>query len=335
MRPMPPAPWRVTFVTNPDECNLRCPMCATHGRGASPARPPRRLPYALVERVVLEAGPGLREVVASTRGEPLLWAGLPALAALCGRRGLRLNLTTNGTFPGRGAEGWAGLLCPVASDVKVSWNGASPGVDGEIMGGRPPAAAAASLAAFAAARDAIAARTGHRCGLSLQVTAQEANVAELAGIVRLAARAGVDRVKVNQLQVHHPSQAGGSLRASAGGALRWNEAVAACRAAAEEVPRRDGGRVSLQNLVEWPEDGSPPPAGDCPFAGREAWVDVDGRFLPCPAPAAREGRLGELGSAWATTLPEAWSGAAWRAVAAGWRDHPSCRDCPFRRPGGA
>jgi MoaA/NifB/PqqE/SkfB family radical SAM enzyme len=335
MRPMLPGPWRVTFVTNPDDCNLRCPMCATHGRGASPARPPRRLPYEIAERVALEAGPGLREVVPSTRGEPLLWSGLPALAALLGRHGLRLNLTTNGTFPGRGPEGWADLLCPVASDVKVSWNGASPGVDGAIMGGRDFAEAEASLVAFAAARDAIADRTGHRCQLSLQVTAQEANVAELPGIVELAARAGVDRVKVNQLQAHPPSRTGGALRASAGGARRWNAAVSACRAAAAEAPRRHGGRVSLQNLVEWPEDGSPLPAGDCPFAGREAWVEVDGRFLPCPAPAAREGRLGDLGSAFTTTLPEAWAGAAWRAVAAGWRDHPSCRDCPLRRPGGA
>jgi MoaA/NifB/PqqE/SkfB family radical SAM enzyme len=335
MRRMLPAPWRVTFVTNPDECNLRCPMCATHGDGASPVRPPRRLPYDLVERVSLEAGPALREVVPSTRGEPLLWEGLPGLAALCERRGLRLNVTTNGTFPGRGAEGWARLLCPVATDVKVSWNGASPGVDGVVMGGRDPAAAEGALATFARVRDEVAEGAGRRCGLSLQVTAQEANVAELEGIVRLAARAGVDRVKVNHLQVHHPSQAGASLGGSPGGVGRWNAAVAACRAAAADTPRAGGGRVALQNVVELPEDGSRLPAGDCPFAGREAWVEVDGRFLPCPAPAAREGRLGHLGSAWATPLHEAWAGEAWRAIASGWRVLAPCRDCAFRRPGGA
>jgi MoaA/NifB/PqqE/SkfB family radical SAM enzyme len=325
----------MTFVTNPDECNLRCEMCATHGAGTEPVRPPRRLPFALVERVVGEAGAGLREVVPSTRGEPLLWAGLPALAALAGRRGLLLNVTTNGTFPGLGAAGWARLLCPVGADVKVSWNGASPEVDRAIGGGRDAAAARAALVEFARARDEAAARAGRRCTLSLQVTAQEGNVEELPELVRLAARSGVDRVKVNQLQVHHPSQAAASLRATPGGVRRWNAAVAACKAAAREALRPDGTPVALQNVAPWPEDGRPPPAGDCPFAGREAWVEVDGRWLPCPAPAAREGRLGDLGSAWTTPLPEAWGAPAWRAVAGGWRDHPACRDCAFRRPGGA
>ncbi|MCX5731051.1 MAG: hypothetical protein NTY18_06810 [Deltaproteobacteria bacterium] len=35
--------WRITYVTNPDECNLACPMCATHpevARASRPAGPP-------------------------------------------------------------------------------------------------------------------------------------------------------------------------------------------------------------------------------------------------------------------------------------------------------
>jgi MoaA/NifB/PqqE/SkfB family radical SAM enzyme len=333
-----PAPWRITFVTNPDECNLRCPMCATHSdeaRAARPAGPPRRL--ALAEVIaVLDALPTLpREVVPSTRGEPLLWPGLPELAEACGSRGIRLNVTTNGSFPGRGAESWARILCPVGSDVKVSWGAPSPSLDQELLGGRDPARALADLRTLVRVRDEIASGGGNRCGVSLQVSAREENVSGLPGLVRLAAAEGLDRVKVNHLQLHFPSLRPSSLRRSPEGALRWNAAVRACREVAREAPRAGGGQVELQGLVELPVDGTPPPRGECPFAGREAWVEVDGTYLPCPSPLAREGRLGHLGSLREGPLAQAWNAPAWRAVGDGWRKLAPCQDCPFRSPGGA
>jgi MoaA/NifB/PqqE/SkfB family radical SAM enzyme len=274
-------------------------------------------------------------VVASTRGEPLLWDGLPGLAAAAARRGFRLNVVTNGSFPGLGAEGWARVLCPVGSDVKISWGAADPEVDRRLLGGRDPGRAVADLRAFVRVRDAVAAAGGNRCGVSLQVAAREENVDGLADLVRMAAREGLDRVKVNQLQLHFPSLAASSLRRSPEGTARWNRAVTACREAAASTPRPDGGRVVLEGLVERAADGSPGPRGDCPFAGREAWVEADGRYLPCPAPAAREGRLPGLGSLDELTLGEAWRGPAWRRVGDGWRDLAPCADCPFRSPGGA
>ena len=92
--------------------------------------------------------------------------------------------------------------------------------------------------------------------------------------------------------------------------------------------------MALAGLVELPENGGAP-LRDCPFAGREAWVEVNGTYLPCPAPAAREGRLGHLGSLGEGTIALAWSAPAWRAVGDGWKDLAPCRDCAFRSPGGA
>lgn len=313
-------------------------MCATHsdeGRAARPPGPPRHLPLEAVIGAIDSLPEAPREVVTSTRGEPLLWDGLPGLVGACAARGIRLNVTTNGSWPGRGAEAWASLLCPVGSDVKVSWGASDPEVDREIMGGRDPAGAIEDLRAFVRVREAVAAAGGNRCGVSLQVAAREENVDGLPGLVRMAAEEGLDRVKVNQLQIHFPSLAGSSLRRSAAAARRWNAAVDACAEAAAASPRAGGGRVRLEGLVPLPEDGSPPPRGDCPFVGREAWVEVDGRYLPCPAPAAREGRLPWLGSLDEASLGAAWRGDAWRALANGWRALDPCRDCPFRSPGGA
>ncbi len=337
---MSTGPWRVTFVTNPDDCNLRCLMCGGHSDlarlAAGPRPEPRRLDLALVQAVLDERhGRGLSEVIPSTMGEPLLWPDLPALLDLCSRRGIKVNLTTNGTFPGRGAAGWAERLCPASSDVKISWNGASAATAESIMRGLDFAAALAGLRVFLSVRDRLAAAGGWRCRVSLQVTAMEANVAELPGIVRLAASLGVDRVKVNQVQVHFDEIHGQSLRRDPPAIRRWNRAARASREAAEAARRPDGSMVELQNLVELSPEGEPAPLGPCPFLGREAWVTVEGRFAPCPAPGAARGELGDLGSLRERTLGQIWEGRPYRDLVAEWPGREPCRRCSFRRPGGA
>jgi len=341
-RPASGGPWRITFVTNPDDCNLGCAMCEC-GVGAPSwgerdrRSAPRRLDPAAVLAVLDERrGSPLREVIPSTMGEPLLWAGLDALVDRCAAQGLRLNLTTNGTWPGRGPAEWAERLFPVASDVKVSWNGATPGVAAELMSGLDLARAVADLRVLLARRDALAARTGIRSTVSFQVTAQEGNVAELGAIVRLAAALGVDRLKINQIQVRFPSLAQRSLRRNRLAVARWNHAVREMEAAAEEARTPDGRKVELRNAVELPHDPAARlPPGECPFVGVEAWVLVDGRFAPCPNPAAVRGELGAFGSLADRTLGQFWEGEELGALAAGYEEHPVCRECPFRRPGGA
>ncbi len=302
-----------------------------------PPGPPRRMPIALAERILREAArSGLAEVIPSTLGEPLLWAGMDALVDLCAALGIALNLTTNGTFPGRGAAAWGARLVPVASDIKVSWNGATAATAEAIMPGLPLDRAIANVEALVAARDAAAAAGGRRCRVSFQVTAQEGNVGELAGIVRLAARLGVDRVKVNQLQVRRADLAPLSLRRDAAAIRRWNAAAAEARAAAEEARLASRAEVLLQNVAPLAEDpAAPAPLGPCPFVGREAWVHADGRFAPCPHPAAARGELGDFGDASARPLGEIWAAARFRAFVSAYEQHAVCRACPFRRMGGA
>ena len=341
-------PWRLTLVTNPDDCNLGCDMCEC-GAARRPG-PPRRMDPVLAARAVREAaGAGLREVIPSTLGEPLLWDGLDALVDLCAALGLSLNVTTNGTFPGRGPARWAERLVPVASDVKVSWNGATPATAAAIMPGLDLERAIDDLREFAAVRDLMeetrssrgtstspGERAPRHCRLSFQVTAQEANVGELAGIVRLAASLGVERVKVNHIQIRFPALAERSLRRSVEAIRRWNAAVLEMREAAEAVRLPAGGRVLLENVAPLAEDlAAPAPLGPCPFAGREAWLHPDGRLAPCPHPAAARGELGDFGTAADAPLLALWDAPALRSFVAAWPAHPICGACPFRRPGGA
>ncbi len=328
-------PRRITFVTNPDECNLACPMCREHSPLAPrPARPPRRLSFDVVERVLDERrGSALAEVVASTKGEPLLWPALRRLALACRTRGLSLNLTTNGTFPG-GAIAWAQLLVPACSDVKISWNAVTAATAAAVMPGLALDRAVQGARAFLSVRDRLAAAGERACRVTFQVTAQERNVAELAGIVKLAAQLGVDRVKVNQLQVHFPALAPDDLRRDAAARGRWNDAVAAMREAARA--HRAPGRppLHLQNVQEWPDVGGGVPYGPCPFLDREAWVTADGDFAPCPAPPGQEGALGRFGSIHSQPLGAIWEGRPYRALVAGHASAGPCARCSLRRPGG-
>ncbi|HET6436974.1 MAG TPA: radical SAM protein [Anaeromyxobacter sp.] len=330
-----PGPWRLTLVTNPDDCNLSCDMCPT---GAlPPAVRPRRMDPALALSVLEErSGSPLRQVIPSTRGEPLLWAGMDTLLAACERHRLRVNLTTNGTFPGRGPEAWGQALLPLATDVKISWNGARPATAERIMAGLSFAAALEALRRFLLVRDGVAASTGWRATVSFQVTVQEGNVEELPELVRLAALLGVDRVKLNHVQPWLPYLAARSLRRTAAAIARFNAAAAGALASAAETPRTGGGRVLVENGAPLaPDPASPAPRGPCRFAGREAFIHWDGQLSPCPHPLASRGELGQFGSVGHTTLGELWAAPAFADFVAGVPQHPVCASCPFRRPGGA
>jgi MoaA/NifB/PqqE/SkfB family radical SAM enzyme len=295
---------------------------------------------ALAVALVTELGAGKadgrpREVIPSTLGEPLLWGGFDALLETCAAAGVRLNLTTNGTWPGRGGSGWGLRIAPVASDVKVSWNGATAATAEAIMTGLDFAAAVEGVRGFASARDQVAAQSGHRCRLSFQVTAQSGNVDELGPLVTLAASLGVDRVKVNQLQARVPALGPRALPATAAGRASWNRAVEEMRASAAAAAAA-GRAIALENVAPLPPlDAPPSPPGPCPFLGREAWVLDDGRFAPCPHPAAWRGELGDFGAVGAGPLSAIWTGQPLARLLAGHADHPVCRACPLRRPGGA
>ena len=337
-----PGPWRITFDTNPDTCNMRCVMCEEHSPHSPlqaarrrDGRPRRLMPIELVRRVVAEAADhGLREIIPSTMGEPLLFEHFEEIIALCSEYGVRLNLTTNGTFPRLGARAWAQRIVPVASDVKISWNGATKATHEQIMIGSRWERVLDNAEAFIAVRDAHAAAGGHRCRVTFQLTFMEANVAELADIVRLAVRRGVDRVKGHHLWAHFEEIESQSMRRDRHAIRRWNGAVLAARQAASERMLPNGQSVLLENIDLLDEQGAThdlAPGGPCPFLGREAWVSAQGRFDPCCAPDAQRRTLGEFGNLHDHGLMDIWRSDAYRNLIATYRNRALCLGCNMRR----
>lgn len=335
-------PWRITFDTNPDTCNLRCVMCEEHSplstrqsdRKAA-GKPRRIMPMDLLRCVLAEgAANGLREVIPSTMGEPLLFEHFDEIIDLCRDHGVMLNLTTNGTFPGRGARAWAERIVPVTSDVKISWNGATKETHERVMIGVRWEAVLDNVRTFIAVRDAHASTGGNRCRVTFQLTFLETNVAELADIVRLAIDLGVDRVKGHHLWAHFDGIKSLSMRRSADAVRRWNEAVTAARAVAAERQLPNGKHMLLENMFPLDESATSDlaPGGPCPFLGQEAWVSAEGRFDPCCAPDEQRRTLGDFGSLHERGLMEVWRGGGYRQLLKTYRSRGLCLGCNMRKP---
>lgn len=336
-----PGPWRITFDTNPDDCNLRCLMCEDHSPYSSvqsdrraAGLPKRRMDIDLIRRTLADAaGNGLREIIPSTMGEPLLYRHIDEIIDLCAEYGVKLNLTTNGTFPGRGARAWAERIVPVGSDVKVSWNGAAGETQERVMLGSQWDRGLANVRDFIAVRDAHAAAGGNRCRVTFQLTFMEINHAELPDVVELAAELGVDRVKGHHLWVHTKQMREQSLRRSPDAIARWNRTAADAYRASERRRLPDGSRVQLDNIFPLDVAGSDiAPGGECPFLGEEAWVASDGRFNPCCAPDALRRTLGDFGNLNDRSLPEIWASEAYRELRANYMTRRLCQGCNMRRP---
>ncbi|MEZ4364087.1 MAG: glycosyltransferase [Kofleriaceae bacterium] len=337
-------PWRITFDTNPDLCNLKCIMCEEHSphspsqiRREEEGRPRRLMPFEMIERVVAEAAPrGLKEMIPSTMGEPLLYEQFEGIIELCRRYDVKMNLTTNGTFPRLGAETWAKLIVPVTSDVKISWNGATKATHELIMLGSRWDKVVENARTFIAVRDAHAAAGGNRCRVTFQLTFLETNVSELADMVRLALDLGVDRLKGHHLWAHFDEIRSQSMRRDPEAIARWNDAVLAAREVAGERRLPSGKRILLENifLLDSTATEDLAPGGSCPFLGREAWVSAEGRFDPCCAPDAQRRTLGEFGDLNRQSFMEVWDGERYRELTATYRNRRLCLGCNMRKPAG-
>jgi hypothetical protein len=185
-----------------------------------------------------------------------------------------------------------------------------------------------NLRTLVAERDRFARSFGHRATITLQPTFLEANVHELADLVRLAAREGVDRVKGHHVWTHFAALEGLSLRRSPEVIAKWNTAVRAARIVA------NGEQVRLVNFHELLDGDASDiaPGAPCPFLDREAWINTEGRFDPCCAPDDLRRSLGSFGRVGEVPFAAIWEGTEYRRLVATHAQNPLCRACNMRQP---
>ena len=335
--------WRITLDTNPDFCNLNCTMCEDHSpyseskasrkkRGA--LRP--NMDKALLEKVIREAHEmGIREIIPSTMGEPLIYPDFEVFLDLCHELGLKLNLTTNGTFPSsekhQSVEFWARRIIPIGSDVKISWNGATPETHDVIMLKASLEQHIQNAKRFIAVRDELA--RGNYCSVTMQLTFMRSNLEEIPDMVRLAIDLGFDRIKGHQLWSHFPELKQQSLRNDIVYAERWNQIVDICHAIANGNGINPASiKLDNFNKLEVTNSKDITLEGECPFLGKEIWVDPNGRFNVCCAPDQERKNLGYFGNLRENSLKEIISSDSYIDLKNNYHTKKLCQDCNMRRP---
>lgn len=179
---------RITLLTNPDLCNLHCPLCFLNQRG---------LAFGMGEMSWEVAEAAVRkfacEVIPSTMGEPLLYSHFNELLDLCKSLDLKVNLTTNGTFPGFwGTDEGKKKLLECCSDIKISSLASECFGDWKRNVER--------LMTVAKSSDDRATSAGFEdctATVSLQVTLHKENLMMIPEIIAWADAIGITRIKWN------------------------------------------------------------------------------------------------------------------------------------------
>ena len=241
----------------------------------------------------------LREVIPSTMGEPLLYSHFDELLELCKSLDIPLNLTTNGTFPGKwGRESGLETLLRSCSDIKVSYL-ASEQFDGwkanveKLLNVRNAMIAdcvAQNGCAVSgdAAKNMMNARTLGVATVSLQVTLHKKNLNDAPALVKWASAIGIDRIKWNHVVLL--SVASQELRKmyALDDALLDSLRKELRSGALSAANVKHEGSLFFNNSVDHCAVGGKCDA--CPFAD-EVWVWPDGHEDHCPNPERRWGKV--------------------------------------------
>lgn len=302
---------RLTFLTNPGLCNLSCLMCKGFG---SPNRHLSnvQVSFNLIERIISrEVHRGLKEVIPSTMGEPLLYDHFESLLILLRKTGVRLNLTTNGTFPRGGVERWAPILLPVTSDIKISMQALDQQLNSEIMRGIDSAQQQQNVLALLQWRDQLESSST----ISLQITAQKKNYSDIIALVNWAKENRIQRIKLNRV-VCHENLGGIPLSLSDEEWIRLVEDV-------KKLEEPGSFIVKCQD----PMGGK---QGDCPFLGRELWIMEDGTIRCCCHPDYEFGAFPDLGNATLLDVVEVEESRVYQSLMREYREKEICQSCGFR-----
>lgn len=335
--------WRVTLDTNPEDCNLNCTMCEEHSPFSRYIKEKlggkhRRMPKEWLEPIFEQAKKiGVTEMIPSTMGEPLIYKYFAHFIELCYKYNIKMNLTTNGTFPRtteKTVTEWAKLIVPITTDVKISWNGATAETSQKVMLKINFEEAVANVKEFIRIRDEHFAKTGYYCRVTFQLTFMQNNMHELADIVKLAAELGVDRVKGHQLWTHFDEIKHLSMKATPESILQWNEYVKQANEAQEKFRKAYGEKVILENIIPLRESENKeiPENYECPFLEKELWISATGKISPCCAPDEQRNTLGDFGNIENTGIEEVLQSNTYQTLVKNYKTIDLCKTCCMRKP---
>ena len=334
---------RITIDTNPEDCNLSCIMCEEHSPFSNfkqnlfneTGQRYRRMDPAKLDDIFSQAKKlGVKEIIPSTMGEPLLYKGIEKIFQLSQQYDIKINLTTNGTFPKHPIEVWAAMIIPNTTDIKISWNGATGAIAEKIMTGLNFGKSVENVRAMIAYRDKHYTETGYYCRITFQLTFMRNNMHELADIIKLAAELGVDRIKGHHLWTHFDEIENLSMKLGPESINLWNQHVEEAYKARADYKLKNGKEIILENIFPLtPSDEKTVPEDyECPFLEKELWISATSTISPCCAPDNLRKSLGDFGNIHQTTIAQVMTSESYRNLVENYKKTPLCKTCNMRKP---
>jgi MoaA/NifB/PqqE/SkfB family radical SAM enzyme len=320
-------PWRITIDTNPDQCNLNCIMCDTHSiyNRKNQIKRQRMSPTILQKILRQSIKLGVKEIIPSTMGEPLLYPYFDYFIEHLIGTNTQLNLTTNGTFPKKGAEVWARELLPITSDTKISINGISKSFNESIMIHSDTEMVLKNIKTYLKVRDEVRVKKPkHKPTITLQVTFMLKNLAGIKEVIKFAVENNVDRVKGHHLWVTYPELAKENLRSTQHREV-WNRFIKQIESYRDQIKLENFGKLSQQ-----PE--TIPDDYICPFLGNELWIDCYGNYNVCCAPSKKRKGLGDFGKLNNFMINEVFATNDYQNLLKNYKNNSLCQNCLLRKP---
>jgi MoaA/NifB/PqqE/SkfB family radical SAM enzyme len=335
--------WRLTLDTNPEDCNFSCIMCEEHSNFSNFKQKllnttglrRRLMPKEWLEKIFKEAKTlGIKEVIPSTMGEPLLYKHFDTIIELCKINDIKLNQTTNGSFQIKSIEEWSRLIVPITSDIKISWNGATKETSEKIMQGSDYDTNLQNVKTLIKYRDEYFEKTGYYCRITFQLTFMQNNMHELVDIIKLASKLGIDRIKGHHLWTHFEEIENLSFKYSKNSIERWNKIVAKALETQEEYGKTNSDKIIFDNIypLQFQEKTEIPESYECPFLKKELWISATGKISPCCAPDELRNTLGDFGTYPQTNIKEVIESEMYTDLCNNYKKIPLCRTCNMRQP---
>jgi len=335
--------WRITLDTNPEDCNFHCIMCEEHSKFSDFKQKlflktgikRRLMPKEWLENIFKEAKQlGVKEIIPSTMGEPLLYEHFETIIDLCKKYEIKLNLTTNGSFPKKSVEEWAKLIVPITSDIKISWNGATKETSEKIMQGSNYDTHLQNVKTLIQYRNKHFEKTGYYCRITFQLTFMQNNMHELVDIIKLASKLGIDRIKGHHLWTHFKEIENLSFKNSQESIEKWNKIVKKAIDTQEKYRKPNGEKIIFENIfpLQFQEKKEIPENYECPFLKKELWISATGKISPCCAPDEQRDSLGDFGTYPNTTLKDIIKSQVYKNLCENYKQFPLCKTCNMRQP---
>ena len=297
------------YLETTNRCNLLCTTCP---RTYEELEPPADMSWELF-RSVVDQVPNLARAVMHGVGEPMLVKNLPRMVRYLKERGTYVLFNTNGTV--LNDRNGRALIDAGLDELRVSFDAANAETYRAVRGKNYFHRILKNVRAF---RELQEREGSTRPRVSAWLTGLRETVEQLSDFVRVAADTGVKEVYLQRL-VFFSEDAIGMARPDQAlyERLSGDEAVhidrAAALAASLGVTFSASGAASEPGMsLRRSDSGSP--WSLCRRPWTVMYITANGRALPCCiAPFSQRGYENyTLGDATQQTLPEIWSGRAYR-----------------------